>query len=88
MRKLNGLSWHVASRRVAGKWKLHTVSAASNKRGEIVLRIKKTNLVMAFSHAKESKEPARSTFPVSSCLLPRTDWTDPAATWPRTRAQA
>ncbi|NP_001335056.1 uncharacterized protein LOC100502080 [Zea mays] len=37
-----------------GKWKLHTVSAASNKRGEIVLRIKKTNLVMAFSHAKES----------------------------------
>ncbi|XP_062185164.1 VAN3-binding protein-like [Phragmites australis] len=35
------------------KWKLHTVSAASNKRGEIVLRIKKTNLVMAFSHAKE-----------------------------------
>lgn len=37
-----------------GKWKLHTVSAAPNKRGEIVLRIKKTNLVMAFSHAKES----------------------------------
>ncbi|CAL5031232.1 unnamed protein product [Urochloa decumbens] len=37
-----------------GKWKLHTVSAASNKRGEIVLRVKKTNLVMAFSHAKES----------------------------------
>ncbi|TVU15373.1 hypothetical protein EJB05_38891 [Eragrostis curvula] len=37
-----------------GKWKLHTVSAASNKRGEIVLRIKKANLVMAFSHAKES----------------------------------
>ncbi|KAG2573079.1 VAN3-binding protein-like [Panicum virgatum] len=37
-----------------GKWKLHTVSAATNKRGEIVLRIKKTNLVMAFSHAKES----------------------------------
>ncbi|XP_066349909.1 VAN3-binding protein [Miscanthus floridulus] len=37
-----------------GKWKLHTVSAASNKRGEIVLRIKKTNLVIAFSHAKES----------------------------------
>ncbi|KAL6903632.1 hypothetical protein ACP4OV_004445 [Aristida adscensionis] len=36
-----------------GKWKLHTVSAASNKRGEIVLRIKKANLVMAFSHAKE-----------------------------------
>ncbi|KAL6650972.1 hypothetical protein ACP70R_009897 [Stipagrostis hirtigluma subsp. patula] len=36
-----------------GKWKLHTVSAAANKRGEIVLRIKKTNLVMAFSHAKE-----------------------------------
>jgi hypothetical protein len=46
------------ARRFAGKWKLHTVSAASNKRGEIVLRIKKTNLVMAFSHAKESKEPA------------------------------
>ena len=40
--------------RAAGKWKLHTVSAATNKRGEIVLRIKKTNLVMAFSHAKES----------------------------------
>lgn len=38
-----------------GKWKLHTVSAASNKRGEVVLRIKKANLVMAFSQAKESK---------------------------------
>ncbi|XP_062226070.1 VAN3-binding protein-like [Phragmites australis] len=37
-----------------GKWKLHTVSAASNKHGEIVLRIKKTNMVMAFCHAKES----------------------------------
>ncbi|PUZ47841.1 hypothetical protein GQ55_7G198300 [Panicum hallii var. hallii] len=37
-----------------GKWKLHTVSAVTNKRGEIVLRIKKTNLVRAFSHAKES----------------------------------
>ncbi|XP_020403833.1 VAN3-binding protein isoform X2 [Zea mays] len=39
-----------------GKWKLHTVSAASNKRGEIVLRIKKTSLVVMapFSHAKES----------------------------------
>ncbi|RLM64392.1 hypothetical protein C2845_PM16G11970 [Panicum miliaceum] len=37
-----------------GRWKLHTMSVATNKRGEIVLRIKKTNLVMAFSHAKES----------------------------------
>nr|CAB3487520.1 unnamed protein product [Digitaria exilis] len=37
-----------------GKWKLHTVSAATNKRGEVVLRVKKVNLVMAFSHAKES----------------------------------
>jgi hypothetical protein len=44
------------ARRPAGKWKLHTVSAASNKRGEIVLRIKKTSLVVMapFSHAKES----------------------------------
>jgi hypothetical protein len=50
-----------ASRRVAGKWKLHTVSAASNKHGEIVLRIKKANLVMAFSHAKESKSPVPAT---------------------------
>jgi aminopeptidase-like protein len=41
---------------IAGKWKLRTVFAALNKRGEIVLRIKKTNLVvMAFSQAKESK---------------------------------
>lgn len=37
-----------------GKWKLHTVSAASNKDGKVVLRIKKMNLVMAFSNAKES----------------------------------
>jgi hypothetical protein len=42
------------------------VSAASNKRGEIVLRIKKTNLVMAFSHAKESNEAANRLVP---CLL-------------------
>jgi hypothetical protein len=37
------------------------VSAASNKHGEIVLRIKKANLVMAFSHAKESKSPVPAT---------------------------
>ena len=47
------------------------MSAASNKRGEIVLRIKKTNLVIAFSHAKESKEPATPGAIVSflPCLL-------------------
>ncbi|XP_040379516.1 VAN3-binding protein isoform X2 [Oryza brachyantha] len=37
-----------------GKWKLHTVSAATSKGGKVVLRIKKMNLVMAFSNAKES----------------------------------
>jgi hypothetical protein len=39
------------------------VSAATNKRGEIVLRIKKTNLVMAFSHAKESNTEQHQTLP-------------------------
>uniref|UniRef100_A0A0D9W6R0 PH domain-containing protein n=1 Tax=Leersia perrieri TaxID=77586 RepID=A0A0D9W6R0_9ORYZ len=37
-----------------GKWKLHTVSVATGKGGKVVLRIKKMNLVMAFSNAKES----------------------------------
>ncbi|KAL5215127.1 hypothetical protein ABZP36_004279 [Zizania latifolia] len=37
-----------------GKWKLHTVSATTIKGGKVVLRIKKMNLVMAFSNAKES----------------------------------
>ncbi|XP_015636942.1 VAN3-binding protein [Oryza sativa Japonica Group] len=37
-----------------GKWKLHTVSAATSKGGKVVMRIKKMNLVMAFSNAKES----------------------------------
>ncbi|KAF7017161.1 hypothetical protein CFC21_030640 [Triticum aestivum] len=37
-----------------GKWKLHTVSAATDRNGKVVLRIKKMNLVMqAFSNAKE-----------------------------------
>ena len=46
---------HVAVR--AGKWKLHTVSAATDRNGKVVLRIKKMNLVMqAFSNAKECKQ--------------------------------
>ncbi|EMS59402.1 hypothetical protein TRIUR3_24836 [Triticum urartu] len=37
-----------------GKWKLHTVSAATDRNGKVVLRIKKMNLVMqAFSNTKE-----------------------------------
>ncbi|KAM0901167.1 hypothetical protein ACQ4PT_020174 [Festuca glaucescens] len=37
-----------------GKWKLHTVSAAPDRNGKLVLRIKKMSLVMqAFSNARE-----------------------------------
>uniref|UniRef100_A0ACD5V6F0 Uncharacterized protein n=1 Tax=Avena sativa TaxID=4498 RepID=A0ACD5V6F0_AVESA len=37
-----------------GKWKLHTVSAACDRNGKLVLRIKKMSLVMqAFSNARE-----------------------------------
>ena len=40
-----------------GKWKLHTVSAASDRNGKLVLRIKKMSLVMqAFSNARECKK--------------------------------
>jgi hypothetical protein len=40
-----------------GKWKLHTVSAAPDRNGKLVLRIKKMSLVMqAFSNAKECKD--------------------------------
>ena len=37
-----------------GKWKLHTVSAATDRNGKLVLRIKKMGRVMqAFSNARE-----------------------------------
>ncbi|KAG8065180.1 hypothetical protein GUJ93_ZPchr0004g40129 [Zizania palustris] len=37
-----------------GKWKLHMVSVSTANGGKVVLRIKKINLVMAFSNPKES----------------------------------
>ena len=44
-----------------GKWKLHTVSAFSDRNGKLVLRIKKMSLVMqAFSNARECEESCRS----------------------------
>jgi hypothetical protein len=50
-----------------GKWKLHTVSAASDRNGKLVLRIKKMSLVMqAFSNAKECKDLDQIPFGSSS----------------------